>query len=82
VELIWQGALKAFELLFTFDAEVWAITWLSIKISGSATLISLFLGIPLGVVLALSHFPGRSFFNVLVNTGFFYGAAARSDCSS
>ena len=69
MELIWQGALKALELLFTFDAEVWAITWLSIKISGSATLISLFLGIPLGIVLALSHFPGRSFVAAMVNTG-------------
>jgi tungstate transport system permease protein len=69
VELIWQGALKALELLFTFDAEVWAITWLSIKISGSATLISLFLGIPLGIILALSHFPGRSFVAAMVNTG-------------
>ena len=69
MELIWQGALKALELLFTFDAEVWAITWLSIKISGSATLISLFLGIPLGIVLALSHFPGRWFVAAMVNTG-------------
>ena len=69
MELIWQGALKALELLFTFDAEVWAITWLSIKISGSATLISLFLGIPLGIVLALSHFPGRWFVAAKVNTG-------------
>ena len=69
MELIWQGALKALELLFTFDAEVWAITWLSIKISGSATLISLFLGIPLGIVLALSHFPGRWFVTAMVNTG-------------
>lgn len=69
MELIWQGALKALRLLFTFDAEVWAITWLSIKISGSATLISLFLGIPLGIVLALSHFPGRSLIAAMVNTG-------------
>jgi tungstate transport system permease protein len=69
VELIWQGALKAIELIFTFDAEVWAITWLSIKISGSATLISLLLGIPIGIALALAHFPGRSLVAALVNTG-------------
>jgi len=69
VELIWQGTLKAIELVFTFDAEVWAITWLSIKISGSATLISLLLGIPLGIALALAHFPGRSVVAAMVNTG-------------
>ena len=69
MELIRQGALKAIELVFTFDAEVWAITWLSIKISGSATLISLLVGIPVGIALALAHFPGRSLVAAVVNTG-------------
>ena len=46
MELIWQGIVKAVELVFGFDAEVWEITWLSLKISGSA-LISLLLGVPL-----------------------------------
>jgi tungstate transport system permease protein len=69
VELIWQGGVKAVELIFGFDAEVWSITWLSLKISGCATLISLLLGIPLGVALALARFRGRSFIAALVNTG-------------
>ena len=59
MELIWQGIVKAIELVFGFDAEVWAITWLSLKISGSATLISLLLGVPLGIALALTRFRGR-----------------------
>jgi tungstate transport system permease protein len=69
VELLWQGAVKAAELIFGFDGEVWAITWLSLKISGCATVISLLLGIPLGITLALASFPGRSFIAALVNTG-------------
>ena len=69
MELIWQGIVKAIELVFGFDAEVWEITWLSLKISGSATLISLLLGIPLGISLALTHFLGRSVIVALVNTG-------------
>jgi tungstate transport system permease protein len=69
VELIWQGIVKALELVFGGDREVWAITWLSLKISGSATLISLLLGIPLGIVLALTRFPGRAVGAALVNTG-------------
>jgi tungstate transport system permease protein len=69
VELIWQGIVKAVELVFGGDSEVWAITWLSLKISGSATLISLLLGIPLGILLALSRFPGRAIAVALVNTG-------------
>jgi tungstate transport system permease protein len=69
VELIWQGMLKAVELLFSGDREIWAITWLSLKISGAATLISLLLGIPLGIALALLRFPGRGVIAALVNTG-------------
>jgi tungstate transport system permease protein len=69
VELIWQGIVRAFELVLSFDAEVWAITWLSLKISGSATVISLLLGIPLGIALALIRFRGRNMTVALVNTG-------------
>jgi tungstate transport system permease protein len=69
MELIWQGIARAFELVFGFDAEVWAITWLSLKISGSATFISLVLGVPLGVALALVRFPGRDTIIALINTG-------------
>ncbi len=67
--LIWDGIRQAFLLLFTGDPEIWAITWLSLKISGSATLLSLLLGIPIGIFLALTQFPGRSITVALINTG-------------
>ena len=67
--LIAEGISKAIELVVGFDAEIWSITWLSLEISGCATVISLLLGIPAGIVLALAVFPGRSFFAALVNTG-------------
>ena len=69
MELIGQGILKAFELVAGFDQEVWAITWLSLKISATATFIALLLGMPLGVLLALTRFAGRSAVVALVNTG-------------
>jgi tungstate transport system permease protein len=69
VELIWHGIVKAIELIFSFDPEVWEITWLSLQISGSATLISLLVGIPLGISLALTRFAGRSLVAALINTG-------------
>lgn len=52
-----------------FNSEVIQITILSLKISGLATLLSLLIGLPFGSLLALSHFPGRSFLLSLVNTG-------------
>lgn len=69
MELIWQGFARAAELVFAFDAEVWSITGLSLRISGSATAISLLLGVPLGIALAMSRFPGRSMAVAAVNTG-------------
>lgn len=69
MELIWEGIKQAFRLLLTTDSEVWAITWLSLQVSGIATLVSLLFGIPLGILLALTRFPGRSVSVALVNTG-------------
>ncbi len=69
MELIGQGILQAVRLLLAGDAEVWSVTWLSLRISATATLLALALGIPLGTMLALSRFPGRGFVISLVNTG-------------
>ncbi len=69
MELILEGIVKAFQLVFGGDADVWAITWLSLIVSGTATLIALILGIPLGIGLAMTRFPGRAFVVALVNTG-------------
>ncbi len=52
-----------------FDTEVFQITLLSLKISALATGISLLIGLPLGTLLALGKFPGRSFVLSVVNTG-------------
>jgi tungstate transport system permease protein len=45
------------------------ITLLSLQVSILATLISLLIGLPLGTMLALGKFPGRSFLLSLINTG-------------
>ena len=67
--LIWQGVLEALRLILSGDPGVLRITWLSIQISGVATLLSLVAGIPAGVGLALARFPGRGLLVALVNTG-------------
>ena len=69
MELIWHGVLKAAELFFGLDGEVWSITWRSLQISGCATFISLLIGMPLGIALALARFPGRGTTVALINTG-------------
>jgi len=69
VDIIVEGIKQAFILLFTLDPEVMGITWLSLKVSGSATFISLFIGISVGTAVALTQFPGRRFVVSLINTG-------------
>jgi len=69
VRLITEGLFEAVRLLVTGDAEVWQITLLSLQVSGTATLLSLGAGVPLGTALALTRFPGRALAISLVNTG-------------
>ena len=69
MDLILEGIKKAFWLLVTFDPEVMNITLLSLRVSGTATLISLLIGISTGTMVALSDFPGKKIVIGLINTG-------------
>jgi tungstate transport system permease protein len=69
MSLIFEGLQTALHLITSLDSEVCAVTLLSLKISCSATLISLLLGIPIGTFLALAEFPGRRLVVSMVNTG-------------
>ena len=69
MDLIVEGVVQAFRLIVGGDPEVLGVTLLSLLVSGSATLFSLVVGIPLGTALALTSFPGRRFILSLINTG-------------
>src|SRR4030067_2676652 len=69
MDLILEGVKKAFCLLFTFDPEVMGFTLLSLQVSGTATFVSLLIGISVGTAVALSNFPGRRIVVSLINTG-------------
>jgi tungstate transport system permease protein len=69
VDLIIEGLIKAFHLITSMDREVLEITWLSLKVSGAATLISIIIGMSMGMVIALSAFPGKKFLIAIINSG-------------
>ncbi len=69
MDLVWEGLQQAFWLVITGSREVLEITALSLRVSLSATAVSLLLGIPAGTALALATFPGRRLAVALVNTG-------------
>ena len=69
MDIILEGLLKAFSLIFSMDREVFSITLLSLYVSGVAVFISLFLGVSFGTAVALAQFPGRNILVSLINAG-------------
>jgi tungstate transport system permease protein len=69
MDVLVSGLIDGVRLLIGGDREVWAITFLSLRVSATATLLCLLLGIPLGMLVALTRFPGRALLVSLINTG-------------
>ena len=69
MELIVQGFAEALRRIVSFDPAVFDAAGVSLLVSGAATALSVVTGIPIGTVLGLTRFPGRSLVLSLVNTG-------------
>lgn len=71
--MIWTAIAQAFHLLLSGDPGLWQIILLSLRVSGTATAISVLIGLPLGYVLGTTVFAGRRVIALLVillvNTG-------------
>ncbi|MCE7928934.1 MAG: ABC transporter permease [Burkholderiaceae bacterium] len=66
---LWEGLREAVRLIAEGDATLREIALRTILVSGSATLLSLLVGVPFGYLLARGRFPGRSLVLSMVNTG-------------
>lgn len=69
MDSIWQGLLTAVSLLWSGDSELYEVIKLTFQVSGLATGISIFLGLPLGLWLALRDFPGKKLVLSFINFG-------------
>jgi tungstate transport system permease protein len=69
MDLLFDGINHALAMILRGDPQILEIMWLSLRLSGLATLVSLVLGVPMGVVLALTHFRGRRLVLGIVNAG-------------
>jgi tungstate transport system permease protein len=69
VDVLGDGFAEAVRLLVTGDEDAWSITALTLRISLSATVIAMCLGLPLGAAIALGQFPGRRVVLAMANTG-------------
>ena len=59
--------LSAWQLILNGDAALFAIVRLSLLVSLSAVALAALIGMPLGALVALTRFPGRSVLVVLLN---------------
>lgn len=69
MDLIVDGFREAFRLLAHNQRDVYSITLRSLYVSGTATAISLVVGVACGAALAFRQFRGRIALLALVNTG-------------
>ena len=66
---ILSGAIQAMRLIVSLDSELLAILLLTLRVSGTALLISAVVGIPLGSIMALKSFVGQRLVMALLYTG-------------
>lgn len=67
MEGIWRGFLQALYLLVSGNPEIYEVILVSLKVSGLATAFSIFLGLPVGLWLALNEFRGKQLIISFVN---------------
>src|ERR1700755_3350347 len=58
---------SAFQLVLALDAGLFQIIRLSLTVSLAAVCLAALIGVPLGALIALTNFPGRSFIVVVIN---------------
>jgi len=56
---LFEALLHVLQLIFSLYPEIWNITLLSLRVSGTAVLIGALIGVPIGTVLGLGRFRGK-----------------------
>ncbi len=67
---LWQGVLKAIELIISFDPEVLEIAGRSLRISATSATIAALICLPLGSLIHFHRFPGKRLLINIVQTLF------------
>jgi len=63
-----ESALSAFELIVSFDPEVYFIIWTSLRVALVALLFAALAGVPMGLLIALNRFTGKQAVLLVLNT--------------
>ena len=68
MEYLWVALITALKLIITFDNEVMNCTWVSLRVSSIAIILSSVVGIPLGFLIGANAFKGKRIVITLFNT--------------
>ena len=68
MDYLWQGLIRAIELLTSGDDQTFSAIWVTLRVSSMSIAGSLVLGIPLGFLLGYRRFPGKKGVRLLVDT--------------
>jgi tungstate transport system permease protein len=69
VQFFWKGVVQAWHLIVTGDPYLRHLTWVTLEVAGVSTGIALVVGLPIGLLLGLGRFRGRSIGLALANAG-------------
>ena len=68
MDLIWEGLLKAIQLITSGEEGIYEVSLLTLRVSFTAIL-STIIGIPAGIFLGLARFKGKKIILIFVNIG-------------
>ena len=68
-DFLFQGIIRAYELIFSLNPYIVSITGVSIRVSGTATIIATLTAIPMAFAITFMKFRGRQALITLINTG-------------
>lgn len=69
MEIFWESIRQAVGLIISGDRYLLQVMWTSLQVSGTATILGMLVGVPLGAWLALKRFRGWSTAATLLNVG-------------
>ena len=68
MDFIYNGVLQGISLIFSGDEAIWSAVKLTIELTALSMCISLFIGLPLGVILGYFDFPTKRILRTVVDT--------------
>jgi len=68
---IWQGLIRAVQMIASFDAEVVEIALRTLSIAGTSSLLAALISLPIGTLIHFRQFPGKRALINIIQTLYF-----------